>query len=258
MRTKARVISSCLDLYFRGLSLRAVQQHLEDSYGITVTHGTIYNWLRKYVMIVAEYLKSDLAKTSQRWHADETLVRIKGRYAVLWNLLDSGTRLHIAMQISRRRDTVNAQILLRKGKEKAVNAPLEVVTDGLCSYDQPIETELQNPGSNGGQGIIHLKGPLSEALNNKLERFHGTLKARLKTTHHLENEKTSLTFFNGFSTHYNYVRRHKGLNGKTPAQAAGLTRKKSTWLSLIERAGKSSRGFSSNKDKGKTNKFQPS
>jgi transposase-like protein len=240
MRTKSRVIASALDLYFRGLSLRQVQQHLQDSYGIKVTHATIYNWLKKYVIIVSDFLEDTQAKTSERWHADETYVRIKGRHIVLWNLLDSETRFHIAMQISNRRDVANAQALLRKGTKKAAKKPLEIVTDGLQSYDKAIETELQNP-----HGIIHLQGPLSDALNNKVERFHGTLKARLKTTYHLENERTAETFIKGFSTHYNYVKRHKALQGKTPAQAAKLVNEKSTWLSLIQQAGESEKASAS-------------
>lgn len=254
MRTKSRAIASALDLYFRGLSLRQVQQHLEDSYGIKVTHATIYNWLRKYVTIVSEFLENLQVNTSERWHADETFIRIKGRHTVLWNLLDSETRFHIAMQISSRRDTANAQTLLRKGTKKAINRPLELVTDGLKSYDKAIEIELQNTESKDQQGIIHLQGPLSEALNNKVERFHGTWKARLKTTHHLENESTADTFAKGFSTHYNFVKRHKALGGQTPAQAAKLVLEKSTWLGLIQQAEDSKRAsVLSQKAKRKTN-----
>jgi transposase-like protein len=239
MRTKARAIASALDLYFRGLSLRQVQQHLEDSYGIKVTHSTIYNWLRKYVTIVSEFVENALVNTSERWHADETLIRIKGRHAVLWNLLDSETRFHIALQISSRRDTTNAQILLKKGKRRTRNRPRELVTDGLQSYAQAIERELASVNSDTRQGIIHLQGPLSESLNNRIERFHGCVKSRLKTMHHLSNEDTAETFAKGFSAHYNFIRRHKALKGKTPAQAAKITSEKNTWLSLIQKAGES-------------------
>jgi putative transposase len=258
MRTKARVICSGIDLFFRGLSLRQVQQHIEDTYRIKISHTTIYNWFRKYVTIVSEHLEKDKANTSTRWHADESYIRIKGRYIVLWNLLDSESRLHIAKQISERRDTPNARMLLRKGKKKASNKPMEITTDGLKSYEPAIEEELQGPDSQGHTGIIHLQGPLSEALNNRVERFHGTLKARLKTMYHLENEKTADTFINGFSTHYNYVKRHKALKGRTPAQVAELTDEKSTWLSLIEQAQKSNgTPMSSQKEKRKSNKLKP-
>lgn len=239
MRTKARVVTCALDLFFRGLSLRQVQQHLEDSYEVKVTHSTIYNWIRKYVTIVSEFVESNQLRTSERWHADETIIRVKGRHAVLWNLLDSETRFYIALQISSRRDTINAQTLLKKGKKRTRNRPQELVTDGLPSYAKAIEREFKNPHSGAKQGIIHLQGPLSEALNNKMERFHGTVKSRLKTMHHLGNEDTAETFVRGFAAHYNFVKRHKALNGKTPAQAAKITREKNTWLSLIQKAEKS-------------------
>jgi len=238
MRTRAIAIASALDLYFRGLSLRQVQQHLEDFYGIKVTHATIYNWLKKYVQIVNKSIQNIRVKTSERWHADETLVRVKGRYVVLWNLLDSETRFHIALQVSRRRDTRNAQKLLRTGLKTTKNKPEELVTDGLASYSKAIEVLCKKADKNADQGIIHLQGPLTEGLNNKMERFYGTLKKRLKTMYHLDNEDTAKIFAEGFAAHYNFVKPHKALNGKTPAQAINATKEKKTWLTLIQEARK--------------------
>jgi transposase-like protein len=238
MRTKAKAIASALDLYFRGLSLRQVQEHLEDSYGIKVTHATIHNWLKKYVEIVNAFVEKNRPTTSERWHADETLLRVKGRHAVMWNLLDGETRYLLSQHISRRRDTKSAQRLLRKGMKLAKNKPKELVTDGLLSYAKAIEKELKSVEEGSQQKIIHLQGPLSEALNNKIERYQGTIKARLKTMNHFGNEATAKTFAKGFKTHYNFVKRHKALNGKTPAQAAKITKNKSTWLNLIKEASK--------------------
>lgn len=235
MRTRATIIAAALDLYFRGLSLRSVQEHLEDSYGVKVTHATVYHWLKKYVEIVSKYVAKIQVRTSPRWHADETLLRIKGRHVVFWSLLDSKERLLIAWLISKRRDAKNARALLKKGGKTSRNRPLEIVTDGLGSYVPAIETELRNQN----QSIIHLQGPLSEALNNKVETFHRTLKSRVKTMNHLGDELTARTFAKGFATHYNFVRRHKALQGKTPAQAAKITREKDTWLGLIHKASES-------------------
>jgi len=241
MRNRAMVVAASIDLYFRGLSLRQVQQHLEDYYQIRVTHATIYNWLKKYVHIVNEHVENIRVKTSQKWHADETLLRVRGRHVVLWNLLDSHTRFQLALLITNRRDTKNAQALLRKGAKVARDKPLELITDGNVAYARALEMELEKVNPCLNQNIIHLQGPLSEALNNKMERFQGTQKSRLKTMHHLNNEYSAKTFVEGFETHYNFVRRHKALNGKTPAQAAKATEEKNSWLSLIQKAEKSRR-----------------
>jgi transposase-like protein len=182
------------------------------------------------------------------------LIRVKGRYAVLWNLLDSETRFYIALQISSRRDTMNAQMLLRKGTKRTSNRPKELISDGLQSYARAIEREFKNTKFGAKQGTIHRQGPLSEALNNKMERFHGTVRSRLKTMHHLGNEDTAETFARGFAAHYNFIKRHKALNGKTPAQAAKITSEKNTWLSLIQKAKESNGTFMlSNKIERKTN-----
>lgn len=232
MRTRAKIIAVALDLYFRGLSLRGVQEHLEDSYGVKVTHSTIYHWLKKYVNIVSRHLARMQVTTGPRWHADEMVLRLKGQHAVFWGLLDSKERFLLAWLISKRRDTENAQLLLKKGINASRNRPLEIVTDGLPSYDPAIDTEL----GDSNQPIIHLQGPLSEALNNKMERFNGTLKNRLKTMQHLGSEQSAKVFGRGFAAHYNFVRRHKALGGKTPAQSAKITKGKETWLSLIHKS----------------------
>jgi transposase-like protein len=66
MRTKATIIVSALDLYYRGLSLRQVAEHLESSYRVKVTHSSIYNWIKKYVQIVSQYIQKLHVRTSYR------------------------------------------------------------------------------------------------------------------------------------------------------------------------------------------------
>lgn len=101
MRNSAAVIATALDLYFRGLSLRKISEHLWACHGIRATHATIHSWIKRYVDLVSQYVEGLTAKTSGRWHADETLVRVNGRHMVLWGLLDSETRLLIAKRCCR-------------------------------------------------------------------------------------------------------------------------------------------------------------
>lgn len=49
MKNKIAAIVSALDLYFRGISLRQIAEHLELTHGIKVSHGTIHNWVKRYV-----------------------------------------------------------------------------------------------------------------------------------------------------------------------------------------------------------------
>jgi len=232
MKRKATTIAVALDLYYRGLSLRQVAQHLESSYGVKVTHATIYYWIKKYVEMVSGYLQHRRVMTSERWHADDTYLRVRGRHLTLWALLDSDTRLLLAMHVSQRRGEADAKKIFEKGLETSENRPLEVVTDGLPSYASALKTLKigdEHP-------VIHLQGPLSEAMNNKMERFYGTLKSRVRNMCGFESEESARRFAEGFWIYYNFIKPHAALAAKTPAERAGLASRKS-WLELILDAG---------------------
>lgn len=58
--------------------------------------------------------------------------------------------------------------------------------------------------------------------NNKVERLHNTVKERVKVMRGLHNDETANAFNDGFKAYYNFIRPHQALNGKTPAEVAGV------------------------------------
>lgn len=235
MKTQGFAIASALDLYFRGISLRQISEHLHSLFSIDVSHGTIYNWIKKYVELVHEFTKNLKLPTSERWHADETSTKVRGRQTILWSLLDSETRILVAFHISRRKNLEEASALLRKGLATSENYPSEIVTDGLPSYEKAIEMEFNKTCISAESKVIHVLGPLVGAINNnKIERLNGLVKARIRTMSHFNNERGTETFEKGFPIYYNWIRGHKALRGQAPAIAsggnAGLP---CTWLDLI-------------------------
>jgi transposase-like protein len=222
-------IIAALDLYYRGLSLRQIAQHLKSTYDIRVSHATVYNWIKKYVKLINEHVRAIQINASERWHADDTLIKVHGRHLVLWALLDSETRFLIAVHISQMRGSDDAQKLMNEGFERSKNKPLELITDGLPSYSIALQNENRK---NCGDLMIHLQGPLTEAMNNKMERFFGTLKSRLKTMCRFQNEETAKRFAEGFWFYYNFIKSHKALGGKSPAEKAGIAKDKS-WLKWV-------------------------
>jgi len=65
--------------------------------------------------------------------------------------------------------------------------------------------------------------------------LHSSLKDRIKPTRGLKDIVPVDTLLKGWNVHYNYVRRHQTLKGKTPAQASGLD-VKNDWHVLIKEA----------------------
>jgi putative transposase len=73
-----------------------------------------------------------------------------------------------------------------------------------------------------------------------MERYQGTLKERTKVMRALKTDDTAI--LDGQRIYYNHIRPHQGLNGKTPAEVAGLEPQlgPNKWLDLIREAARKS------------------
>ena len=92
-----------------------------------------------------------------------------------------------------------------------------MVTDGLQSYKRAFKdvffvySRYSHHVADAG-----LKG----SLNNSLERLNGTVREREKVMRGLKEEQTPIIPMN--KIYYNFIRPHQGLEGKTPAEMAGI------------------------------------
>jgi hypothetical protein len=68
---------------------------------------------------------------------------------------------------------------------------------------------------------------------SKIERWHGTLKSRTKVMRGLKNFETALDFTEAYQAYYNYLRPHESLQGKTPAEVAGVNYLYRNWDDVI-------------------------
>jgi transposase-like protein len=236
MRSNPTAIVASLDLYFKGLSLAKISSHLKEFYNVEVTSVTVYNWIRKYVRLIKEYTGTLTPSVSGKWHADETQVKINGRQAYLWNLMDSDTRFLIAKLLSFNRRSEEAQLLLENGLNRVGKEPQNLITDRLKSYDAAVKEKRATGRINS---MSHIAGGLKEGRNNRLERMHGTVKERTKTLRGLDNFESAVSFTDGLEIFYNYVRPHSALDDRTPAVAAGMEfLSGNPWLDLIQKAAK--------------------
>jgi hypothetical protein len=79
---------------------------------------------------------------------------------------------------------------------------------------------------------IKLRGDMN---NNKMERFNGEIRDREKVIRGLKKDETPI--LQGYQLFHNYIRPHKGLGGKTPAEACGIkVDGENKWLTLIQNA----------------------
>jgi hypothetical protein len=76
------------------------------------------------------------------------------------------------------------------------------------------------------------------ANNNRVERLNDTLRERTKVSRGWKTGKTPIA--EGQRIHYNFVKPHMALDGKTPAEVSGMNIEgKNKWLTLIRKSKKS-------------------
>jgi hypothetical protein len=116
---------------------------------------------------------------------------------------------------------------MEKASKTAGKIPKVVITDKLHAYLDGIELAF-------GADTEHRQSkPFSiKDSTNIIERFHGTLKDRTKVMRGLKSIDTAIQFTDGWLVHYNYLRTHKALAGKTPAQKAGVVYPFRDWADI--------------------------
>lgn len=235
MTVSPQIVTSAMQLYFTGESLRNVQKFLKLQ-GITISHVAIGKWIKKYVGLMNEYLEKIKPKVSDTWRADELYLKINGNLKYLFAMMDDETRFWIAQEIADTKDRHDARSLLKMAKVATGKKPLAFITDGLPAYNDAYKKEFRTLGLPQTQHIRHitLKG---DRNNNKMERMNGEIRDREKVMRGLKKEDTPI--LKGYQIYHNYLRPHEALDGKTPAEACGITVEgKNKWLTLIQNASK--------------------
>lgn len=239
MKASPQVITSALQLYFTGESLRNVQKFLELQ-GVKITHKTVWNWIRKYVNLMESYLDQIVPKVGEKWRADELYLKVKGNTKYLYALLDDDTRYWIAQQVSDNKFNDDISQMFRNGKKIAGKKPSVLITDGARNFQDAWKKEYKSKNfldkKTEHMRHIHFDG---DKNNNKMERLNGEIRDREKTLRGLKKADTPI--LKGYQIFHNHIRPHMALEGMTPSEACGIEiRGDNKWITLIQNASKRS------------------
>jgi transposase-like protein len=241
MKGTPQIVTSAMQLYFTGESLRNVQKFLSLQ-GIKINHVTVLRWIRKYVKLMEVYLEKIKPNVSDTWRADELYVKIKGDMKYLFALMDDETRYWIAQEVAETKHGHDARKLFQMGERVMGKKPKTLITDGLRTYQEAFYNEYYS-FEEGFSEHIHKIALTDKHNNNKMERFNGEVRDREKVMRGLKTKETPI--LTGYQIFHNYLRPHEGLDGKTPSEACGIQIEgKNKWITLIQNAVKSKRDVS--------------
>lgn len=231
MKHNPQAITTAMQLYFSGESLRNTQKSLL-LLGVQVDHTTVMRWIEKYCTLMQGYVQSLKPKLGDTWRADEIFVKFSGNMKYVFALMDDQTRYWIAQQVATQKGIDDVKPMFFEGAEIAGKNPRVLITDGAPNY-----IDGAKAFSTRYEKVTHIREIrlTGKVHNNKMERMNGEIRDREKVMRGLKNEDTAI--LTGMQVFHNFIHPHMALEGKTPAEAAGIkVEGENKWKTLIQNA----------------------
>ena len=204
-RFPREVISVAVRWYLRyGLSYRDVEELLAER-GITVDHVTVYRWVQRFTPEFIEAARFCRHAPGSRWFADETYVKVAGRWTYLYRAVDQHGQV-IDVLLSARRDLAAARRFFTRAL-RAGTVPAEVTTDRAPAYPRVLDELIPS--------ALHT---VERYSNNPIEADHGRLKARLRPMRGLKRHRSARILAAGHAFIQNLHRGHYELATDAPAR----------------------------------------
>lgn len=219
-------------MYQLKLSLREVAKYMLDFHNVKVTWRTIKSWVEKQGFVIKKFVSKFKYNFSGLWHFDEIFFKWKirdpkNKHKVIedkcyycWNAMDAESRFMIPPEYSESRTDEYAKNIANRFIALAKNAPQQVVSDSASAYKIAFPSTLYriNPL------LLHTKFVMikGEHGNNLIERANQTIRDRARPFKGFRPINNSPKILDMFYLHCDFIRPHSSLNGKTPAEVAGV------------------------------------
>ncbi len=248
MRNEPQKITCAIDLFYRGVSTRKVQEHLSAFYPHNSSHKSIYKWIVKYAKIIGKFtdkLKVNIGSEIQIDEMEYHRRKQRNRKGVDRNWfidsIDTKTRFMIASEYVKARENKEIKYILNKLKKKSENQVKVITTDGHAIYQNVVKKVFGYDKIQKKYNIVHnvVNASNGEGFNIMIERLHNNIRARTKTFRGFHGSiESANAIMKGYEIYYNFITRHQAI-GKCPYELAIPELKDklnvpNKWLELIE------------------------
>ena len=245
MRNHPKKITCALDLFYRGISTRKVQEHFKAFYPHNASHKSIYLWIIKYAKVISKYTNKLKLNVGSEVQIDEVEYhRRKSHKAKLGNeknwFIDSicpKTRFMVASNYVQSREMKEIKQIIKDIKIKTEVQIKVITTDGLPAYPNAIKKVYGYSNKKQKVNVYHnrVNASKGDGFNYPIERLHNNLRQRTKTFRGFHGSiESANAILKGFEIYYNFITKHQTIN-KCPYELATDLKLNSEnkWLELI-------------------------
>jgi len=231
MRYPIDIVADAVYDYYAGVSLNKIRDGIRQKVGLKPADSAIYGWVKRLTKIGLAEAKKHTPQVGDKWLADECVIKLKdGKKYWLINVIDYDTRFLLVSRLSSKRAIKDILAAFETAKNKANKSPKVMLTDGWRAYEDACELAFASETKHIKTTPFEKK----ELSTNIIERWHGTLKDRLKPMRGMDKSETYQLILEGFILNYNYLRPHESLKDKTPAEVAKVDFPYKSWLDVIK------------------------
>jgi len=249
MRNEPKKITCAVDLFYRGVSTRKVQEHFKAFYPHNSSHKSIYKWVIKYSKMISQFtdtLKLNVGKEMQVDEMEYHRRKYRKKKGVDKNwfidAVDCQTRFMVASEYVKHREQKELKNVLKKAKIKTGKQIEVITTDGLLAYPKAIQKTftIKEKSNTRKFGVTHnqVNASAGEGFNIMIERLHNNIRQRTKTFRGFHGSvKSAWAIMKGYEIYYNFITRHQAIN-KCPYELATdlQLNSENRWLELIQKS----------------------
>jgi transposase-like protein/predicted RNA-binding Zn-ribbon protein involved in translation (DUF1610 family) len=248
MRNHPKKITCAMDLFYRGVSTRKVQEHFKAFYPHNSSHKSVYKWVVKYADMISNFTDTLKANTGKEIQVDEMEYHRREEHKKKgvskdWFIdsVDVQTRFMVSSKYFKSRGQTELREVLAKVKYKTEGYVTTITTDGYTAYEKVVKKTFGYDNKQGKYKIIHNKVTASkgEGFNLFIERLHNSIRERTKTFRGFHGSiESARSIMKGYEIFYNFIRKHQSLNC-CPYELAIPNLKltsENKWLELIKMA----------------------
>lgn len=215
MKNAPQKVTLCLDLFYRGVSTRKVQEHLQAFYPQNSSHKSIYKWIVKYSKMISTFTDNLKLKVGEEMQVDEMEYKVKKQKSWFIDTIDTETRFMVASKFTKTRQQKELKKVIEKAKQKTEKQIKICTTDGYFAYSKVVKKVFGYNNKLGRYNVVHnrvtqLRG---EGFNHKVERMHSNIRARTKTFRSFHGSiESANAIMKGLEIYYNFIRKHLAIN----------------------------------------------
>ena len=252
MRNNPRKITQSIDLFYRGVSTRKVQEHLSVFYPHNASNVSIYKWIVKYSKIISKFTSKLKANVSEEVQVDEVEFHRRKSHTAKRGVeknffVDSicpETRFLVASTYGRTRSSKEIKSVMNNIKDKTDNKIKIVTTDGFNAYKKVVKKVFGYNLKEGRYNVFHnvINASKGEGFNQPIERLHNNVRARTKVMRGFHGSIHSANaILRGFEIYYNFITKNQAIDCcpyelAMPEFKEELKDVKNKWLELIYRS----------------------